>query len=216
MGNYTSLKNVLQDAAQGGTNILSFRSSRGKLRTDHSIGVGTRRIKLVNSTFLQTYNCDTYKIPRPASTERACKQIYRSDYVLHRFVHYSLVTQGLVHSTYNQTSMDQTWRNTYVEPNPSERFTDETTEAVMIHAKSITPAHTHKNQQHCHNNGLKSSLCFVAFPWPDTTNTSNASLHDADGMAYNCYINHHVDHYWAPRLQTALNQRQHPERPLIG
>jgi hypothetical protein len=36
MGNYTSLKDVVRDAQKKGTNILSFRSSRGRLRFDAS------------------------------------------------------------------------------------------------------------------------------------------------------------------------------------
>jgi hypothetical protein len=36
MGNYTNLRDVVRDAAEQGTNILSFRSTRGKLRYDSS------------------------------------------------------------------------------------------------------------------------------------------------------------------------------------
>jgi hypothetical protein len=36
MGNYTNLRDVVRDAADQGTNILSFRSTRGKLRFDSS------------------------------------------------------------------------------------------------------------------------------------------------------------------------------------
>ena len=36
MGNYTSLRDVVRDATDQGTNILSFRSTRGKLRYDSS------------------------------------------------------------------------------------------------------------------------------------------------------------------------------------
>jgi hypothetical protein len=36
MGNYTNLRDVVRDAADQGTNILSFRSTRGKLRYDSS------------------------------------------------------------------------------------------------------------------------------------------------------------------------------------
>ena len=37
MGNYTSLRDVVLDAELQGTNILSFRSTRGKLRMDRSV-----------------------------------------------------------------------------------------------------------------------------------------------------------------------------------
>lgn len=36
MGNYTSLKDVVKDAEKKGTNILTFRSTRGKLRHTHA------------------------------------------------------------------------------------------------------------------------------------------------------------------------------------
>ena len=39
MGDYSSLKDVLKDAAKGGTKILSLRSSRGRLRPDKSIDI---------------------------------------------------------------------------------------------------------------------------------------------------------------------------------
>ena len=58
MGNYTSLKDVLRDLGQQGTNILSLRSSRGHLRLDHSMVVGQNNDaveKSIDSTFLEAY-----------------------------------------------------------------------------------------------------------------------------------------------------------------
>ncbi|KAL3927910.1 MAG: hypothetical protein SGBAC_012882, partial [Bacillariaceae sp.] len=105
MGNYTNLKDVVRDAAKGGTNILSFRSTRGKLRHDFTReseyhekkrdGVIKTPIldKADNVTFLEAYNCDSSPLPKPKYADRAKKQIYRTDYVLNHFVHYSTVTK---------------------------------------------------------------------------------------------------------------------------
>jgi hypothetical protein len=66
MGNYTNLKDVVKDAHRGGTNILSFRSSRGKLRLDNSEFVydGAAIQKSAASAFLEAYNCDGAGLPK--------------------------------------------------------------------------------------------------------------------------------------------------------
>lgn len=91
MGKYTSLKDVVKDAQKGGTNILSFRSSRAKLRYDYSQDEGRGRAMLDNATFLDAYNCDSSSLPKPSWADRARKQIYRADYVKYHFVHYATV-----------------------------------------------------------------------------------------------------------------------------
>lgn len=126
MGNYTSLKDVVNDAAKGGTNILSFRSSRAKLRHDFSKDEGRGRIMLDNATFLDAYNCDSSSLPKPSWADRARKQIYRADYVKYHFVHYSTVTEGIL-QTYNDSSTSPWYRN-YRESKSSERVTDEVNE----------------------------------------------------------------------------------------
>jgi len=86
MGNYTNLKDMLKDAEKGGSNILSLRSARGKLRVDKSVGVGDSKSAIekdVGATFLESYNCDSGGSPKPSWAERARKQIYRTDYVLY-------------------------------------------------------------------------------------------------------------------------------------
>lgn len=86
MGNYTNLKDMLRDAEKGGTNVMSLRSSRGKLRVDKSIEVGDSKNaieKASDATFLEAYNCDSGGSPKPSWAERARKQIYKTDYVLY-------------------------------------------------------------------------------------------------------------------------------------
>jgi hypothetical protein len=55
MGDYTSLKDVLVDVGKQGTNILSLRSSRGRLRLDKSDVVGSSTEKSADKTFLEAY-----------------------------------------------------------------------------------------------------------------------------------------------------------------
>jgi hypothetical protein len=125
MGNYTSLKDVVKDAGKGGTNILTFRSTRGKLRYDFSQEEGRGRSILDNATFLDAYNCDSSSLPKPSWADRARKQIYRADYVLYHYVHYSTVTAGIL-KTYEESN--RRWYRSYRELAPSERVTDEINE----------------------------------------------------------------------------------------
>jgi Glycosyltransferase family 92 len=58
MGNYSSLKDVLTDLGKRGTNIVSLRSSRGRLRMDKSVVAGPKGDALEqspDSTFLEAY-----------------------------------------------------------------------------------------------------------------------------------------------------------------
>ena len=85
------------------------------------------RIKKPDATFLDAYNCDHVPLPKPKWAYRARKQIYRADYALQRFIHYSTVTKGLI-ETYaeylNRTSApDRQWKPRYVEA--TERVVDE-------------------------------------------------------------------------------------------
>jgi len=139
MGNYTNLKDMLKDAAKGGTNILSLRSARGKLRPDKSVEVGTDQSSLEkqpDATFLETYNCDGGGSPKPSWADRARKHIYRPDYCLYHYVHYATVTQRLLETYEDARKENRTWRRTFSEHPPSERTADELTEVVMVHTKT--------------------------------------------------------------------------------
>ena len=48
-----------------------------------------------NETYLSIYNCDIVKPPRPKGYFRNMKQIYRPDFVLSHFVHYSAITRPI-------------------------------------------------------------------------------------------------------------------------
>jgi hypothetical protein len=49
-----------------------------------------------NKTYLATYNCEPTTHPKPHWAWRAKKQLYRPDFVLNHFVHYSLVTKEIL------------------------------------------------------------------------------------------------------------------------
>ena len=208
MGNYTSLKEVLADATKAGTNILSFRSSRGRLRVDKSDAVGNAREQSANATFLEAYNCDSAGTPKPEWSDRARKQVYRTSYVLYHYVHYSTVTKGYL-TTYQEEG--KRWRRNFGERPPSERVTDEANEAVMIHTKSLKADMTARYKTRCRHDWQKKwQGCWVAVPYP--SNVSATDVHkpeyDIDGMEYNCYINERVDNYWVPKLREAMKVRR--------
>jgi hypothetical protein len=165
--------------------------------------------KLENSSFLGAYNCDSSGTPKPSWADRARKQIYRTDYVLYHHVHYSTVTQGHL-ETYNQTlASNRKWIRRFREGKPSERVTDETNEAIMIHTKTTDEKLTHHYLKRCNYKSDKAAQkrgCFVGFNWPNDTEVPGG--HDADGMEYNCFTNRKVENYWLPRLQQAIERRK--------
>lgn len=162
---------------------------------------------LENSTFLGAYNCDSSGTPKPSWADRAKKQLYRTDYVLYHHVHYSTVTQGYL-ETYNQTlASNRKWKSRFSEEEPSERVTDETNEALMIHTKLTDEKLTHNYRKRCHFEfDKKWRGCYVGFGWPNDTEVPGA--HDADGMEYNCFANRKVENYWLPRLRQAIERRK--------
>jgi hypothetical protein len=216
MGNYTSLREVLQNAASRGTNILSFKSSRGRMRLDKSVEIfgGSAREKAAGATFLEAYNCDSAGSPKPEWADRARKQIYRTDYVLYHYVHYSTVTKGIL-TTYKEAQQShRPWSRRYVEQKPSERATDEENEAVMIHTKHLSAEMTDNYKNRCRFDYEKKwQGCWVAFPWPESNGSRIVKVtHNDDGMEYNCWINKKVDEFWIPRLRSALKERMKAKR----
>lgn len=218
MGDYTSLKDVLKDASKGGTQVLSFRSSRGKLRPEASIVDNNDRHdgmeKHPDATYLEAYNCDSGGVPKPSWADRARKQIYRSDFVLYHFVHYSTVTQSVV-QTYEQLGKDHFNRGHKLEPKNVQRNTNEINEAVMVHTKTILKDMTKGYKKQCHKDYKKKwQGCWVAVPWPSNDKKDISKLkqnkqeyNPQSELDYNCFINKKVDSYWIPKLKDALKKR---------
>jgi hypothetical protein len=211
LGNYTDLKDVLNDAKKGGTNILSFRSSRAKLRFDSSRNEGSGREMIANTTFLDAFNCDSAPVPKPSWADRARKQIYRADYVKYHFVHYSTVTEGILQTFAENPDK---WQRRFGERPPSERVTDEENEAIMLHTKTTSAKQTANWINRCHFEfGKKWRGCYVGFPWPNGTVAEGDGSHREDGMEYNCWENDKITSYWGPRLREALAKR-HEEHSI--
>lgn len=211
-GKHADLRSVVEDIPDA-TKIVSFPSSRGKLRHDFSEKTNAQdpkspRFKWTNVTYLQAFNCDGSPTPRPSWAERARKQLYRPDFVLNHFVHYSTVTQYSSVLTYQQAQeAGETWRRYYDPSTVEERNVDEVDEAMMIHAKSLDVAQTQKTHVRCRYDYKKHLGCFVGFPWPDNQLSESDTYNVSTEMAYNCFTNPRVDSYWAPRLQDAMKKR---------
>lgn len=160
-----------------------------------------------NVTFLEAYNCDSAPLPKPSWADRARKQIYRADYVLTHWIHYSTVTQGML-PTYSETPNN--WRQATGERRPSERNVNDLTEATMLHTKTTTPDQTTNWKKRCHYQfDKKWRGCYVGFPFPKNLTKKDGEIpHRQDGMEYNCYENEGITKYWAPRLRRALAKRR--------
>jgi len=200
MGNYTSLQQLTQKADRDGTKILGFRVVRGKLREDRAQPFHDNKectaslstpclTKQSSTTFLEAQNCRSTKFPTPTRFDRRGKQIFRPDYVQLHFVHYSVITSDF----------------------PSRRmkmiYPDETTEATMVHAKSVNPANTFTRTKECvHGN---KDCAGIGIACQDDALVSRESGEtttlDVDGVTYcNCFVNHHIDKVWVPKLKEAL------------
>ena len=155
-----------------------------------------------NRTFLQTYNCDRFK-GKKQRTMPAEKQLYRPDYVLQHFVHYSTAT---IMSMYNQEETKAAgykWK-IHISVDPLSRFSDETTEGTMLHTKAIATQDTSGWLETCTSTSKRGS-CRIGNPWPkgyDEFN-SNATL-DETGWKYNCYVNEKIDDYYVPLLEKSM------------
>jgi hypothetical protein len=200
MGKHTSLREVLEGPSNNGTNILTFRSSRSQLLYAKSQG-GETRAQLGNATFLEAYNCDLARSPKPNWANRRKKQIYRADFVPYHFVHYSPVTKGLLKTYKDDPSEWKPYEEGYREK--TERIVDEIHEAVMFHTKTIAAKDTKEWQAKCKTG---KTGCLVGFPWPKGVEEKEKDKNE-EGYSFNCFKNSKVERYWAPRLRGALKSR---------
>jgi hypothetical protein len=180
-----------------------------RLDASEEVNNGTAIRKSADSEFLHAYNCDGAGNPKPSWAERARKQIYRSDYVLHHFVHYSTVTKGMMVNYREHQERGLNWYRRHREYKPSEMYTDEVQQAVMVHTKSVDEGMTNNYKKFCrYDYEKKWRGCHVAFPFPNRTIDTLDKPHNADGMKYNCHINEKVEHFWLPKLRNALSKRK--------
>ncbi len=86
---------------------------------------------------LQAYNCDRQKPGEKKEHMPAEKQLYRPDYVLHHFIHYSTVTMYSNMNKQDLEKMGEKWNPRSPFPDPKSRFGNENTEALMLHTKAV-------------------------------------------------------------------------------
>ena len=214
VGDYTSVKPFLANLDNHGTKIISFGSWRAWPRRDlieDPVPIQNKTIcdqphpcfvlKVPNNyTILQTYNCDRQKV----KTEKmpAEKQIYRTDYVLQHFVHFSTV------SAYTMMNIQETvaagMKFGRVAPDPLSRFANEETEVTMLHAKAVAIQDTAGWQTRC--KGDMKGECRIGVPHPLDFDESSTITKDDQGWLYNCYPNPKIEDYWIPLLNKEMKK----------
>lgn len=163
----------------------------------------------MNQTMLQAYNCDRQPPGIKKEHMPAEKQLYKAEYVLEHFVHYSAVTQLSEKNTTEYKKENFKWKRRAF-PDPRQRFANEETEGLMIHTKAVAHQDTSGWLRMCSIENSyapkkKRGLCRLGVPWPKDPELAklNATGH-GKGWAYNCYPNERVENYFAPRLKEKL------------
>mmetsp|Transcript_17949 Transcript_17949/g.32592 ORF Transcript_17949/g.32592 Transcript_17949/m.32592 type:complete len:889 (+) Transcript_17949:72-2738(+) len=219
MGKYNSMREVVDDAAKSGTQILTFKSTRAipnysymnpfhdhkDCGTESDPGCLSAR---EGSLFSEVYNCDFEKFPKPGWAERAKKQLYRSDYVFAHYVHYATVTGGLLQTKEEAKKMNKDWYMHFRETREDDKFTDETRQAVMLHTKTTVPEYTTDWKTRCKasHKPAHGQNCRIGFPWPQN-NEKSLDKATSDGFGYNCFTNEKLADFWIPKLRDAIEKR---------
>ena len=217
---------VLEKKRQEGFHVLKMRSSRGRPRrslmetfvndTNHVCRGNDKSPlprelcvqPLASETFLRVYNCEYIRPPKPDRFQRAMKQIYRPEFVLSHYVHYSTITKPMTeyysertqnsNRQYTRLVKDWEWGDT---------FLDDVQEGCLVHTKSVLPYETIYRSSFCLN--ASKHACPVGLECPDSTafvdedHTKNI-FHDESGNYCNCWINHHLEDNLIPRLEKEL------------
>ncbi|KAL3779330.1 hypothetical protein ACHAW5_007363 [Stephanodiscus triporus] len=167
--------------------------------------------------------------PKPNWAWRAKKQVYRPDFVLNHFVHYSLVTRRILDKPEDTSDpvrdlidvflpniwlQCQTTDIRFIERAPFERRVNELTEGFLLHAKTTGPEKTSGWNELCHRKGdgiTRSSSCKVGIPSHEIIlgeyNLSAGEDGNAISAAFesNCYRHGRVMKDYVPRLESALH-----------
>jgi hypothetical protein len=149
------------------------------------------------------------------------KKLYRTDYVLQHFVHYSSVTT-LSNMNRSDYVRDQGKWKPRAFPDPRQRVSNEVTEALMIHAKAIAILDTVNWNRTCRIDMERflpdvPAVCPLGLAWPVDRYTrkgkANTTLHASnlttEGLQYNCFVNDKVERYFVPQLMAALKPYAH-------
>lgn len=171
-----------------------------------------------NQTFLQVYNCEYIRPPRPDRFERAMKQIYRPDFVQSHFVHYSTVTKDIAryHKEFgaDETFVRKVHRKDWQADSP-EVFLDELNQGLLVHTRSVLPHESQYREQGCQI-GSKYG-CAVGYVCPDSTPFEDEKHQDnvfvdAEGKYCNCWKNGKVENEYIPRLDSLLKEHEHLQK----
>ena len=213
VGEYSSIKPFLSELDDHGTKIVSFGSWRAWPRRDliePPVAIVNKTIcdepypcfnlKVPhNKSILQTYNCDRQLVKKEKMP--AEKQIYRTDYVLQHFIHFSTVT---LYTVMNKKETIASGLHGRVAPDPLSRFADEQKEVTMLHAKAIATQDTSGWQKRC-TGEMKRGTCRIGVPYPNL-NETDAVTKDSEGWLHNCYVNPKIEDYWVPLLEEELTK----------
>ena len=196
---YTSVRHWLKTKYESDTTtkILSFFQTRALPNTEYMDPVASEDgndlqaewKKKANATFLETYNCDKVPFPKPGWSWRAKKQIFQPSYVLHHFVHYSLVTKRLLDFPNEKSGF-------FKDHAPYEKRVDEQKEAFMVHAKTTSPQATRNWRKLCQGD-MKD--CPIGI-------TKDGSVYQ-DVMNSNCFTHDSITAEFAPKLKALLMRR---------
>ena len=177
--------------------------------------------KKSNETFLKLYSCEFIRPPKPDRFSRAMKQIYRTDYVLSHFVHYSTVTADLA-QTYDDFTKQKkpedyipgVYDHRWGKRHASEIFLNELTQGVLVHSKSVLPSETKRRSAQCYyqskytcNIGIE---CDPSVVFVDELHKTNGFLNEpGNNRTYcNCWTNPIVDDLLAPALADRIQHRK--------
>eukprot|EP00536_Pseudo-nitzschia_multiseries_P008352 jgi/Psemu1/197812/e_gw1.210.15.1 len=222
MGELTSLHPLLDKLDEEGTKIISFGSWRAWPRRDFvedpeltrmhgakNCGYGRWdcfQLTVPNNyTMLQAYNCDRQKPGQKKEKMPAEKQIYRADYVLHHFIHYSTVTELSNLNRDDYEKLGRKWDSRSPFPDPLSRFGDEKNEALMLHTKAVAHQDTSNWDNTCKIDYEGTAFCRLGMPFPDNHEGKHGSK-GVNGLKYNCYVNHKIDEYWVKNLEDKLKE----------
>lgn len=165
-----------------------------------------------NATYLQVYNCEFIRPPKPERFERAMKQIYRTDYVQSHFVHYSTVTKD-VSRLRSEFGPDETYvrsvhRKDWQDDSP-EVFLDEINQGILVHTRSVLPHESQYREQGCKTGSpygcSVGHVCPDSTPFDDEKHRDNVFV-DAEGHYCNCWRNKKVEEFYVPKLEAMLKQ----------
>lgn len=163
-------------------------------------------------TFLNVYNCDYIRPPKPDRFARAMKQIYRTSFVLSHFVHYSTVTADLA-QTFEENKRNKS-DSTVALPsskssNMKELFMDELTQGVLIHARSVLTHEMRRRSSECYYGSRIG--CMVGYLCDDTVIFvdelhKNNSFRNTGGEYCNCWRNPVVENVLVPLLEHRIQE----------